>query len=346
MIIVMASDANDTQIHGVVRRIESIGLKAHLSQGTNRTVIGVIGNLEPIAPSSFANLPGIAECISVTKPYKLVGRELKHDKTVIRIGKAEIGGDEIAIIAGVCAVESREQTMLTAQIVAEMGCKWFRGGAFKPRTSPYAFQGLAEDGLKILADVRDQFGLSIVTEAVDEAALDLCLKYADIVQIGTRNMQNFSLLKRAGQARRPVLLKRGMSSTLEEFLLAAEYIMAEGNYQVILCERGIRTFGGHARFTLDLSIIPAIQQLSHLPIIFDPSHSTGRRETVIPMARGGIAVGADGLLVDVHPYPDRALCDGPQALLFNMFSSMVEEVRAISRIVKRHREVFCAGVGA
>jgi 3-deoxy-7-phosphoheptulonate synthase len=340
MIIVMASDANDIQIQGVVRKVESIGLKAHLSYGTNRTVIGIIGNLEPIDPSPFAGLPGIAECVRVTKPYKLVGRELKRDKTVIRIGKAEIGGDEIAIIAGVCAVESREQTMLTAQIIAEMGCRWFRGGAFKPRTSPYAFQGLAEDGLKILSDVRDQFGLSIVTEAVDEAALDLCDKYADVIQIGTRNMQNFSLLKRAGQVRKPVLLKRGMSSTLEEFLLAAEYIMAEGNYQVILCERGVRTFGNHARFTPDLSIIPAAQQLSHLPIIFDPSHSTGRRETVIPMARAGVAAGADGLLVDVHPYPELALCDGPQALLFEMFRNMVNEVRAIDRVVKGHREVF------
>src|SRR5262249_28131167 len=285
-------------------------------------------------------LPGIAECVRVTKPYKLVGRDLKHDKTVIKIGEAEIGGDEVAIIGGVCAVESREQTMLTAQVVADLGCKWFRGGAFKPRTSPYAFQGLAEEGLKILAEVRDQFGLSIVTEAVDEAALDLCEKYADVIQIGTRNMQNFSLLKRAGLARKPVLLKRGMSSTLEEFLLAAEYIMAEGNYQVILCERGVRTFGSHARFTPGLSVIPAVQHLSHLPIVFDPSHSTGRRETVIPMARAGVAAGADGLLVDVHPYPERALCDGPQALLFDMFRVMVDEVRAIDKIVKRHHDIL------
>jgi 3-deoxy-7-phosphoheptulonate synthase len=342
MLIVMTPDATEGEIQPVVQKIESIGLKAHSMRGSNRTVIGVTGNSEPIDPSPFAGLPGVAECVRVTKPYKLVGRDLKHDKTVIRIGEAEIGGDELAIIAGVCAVESREQTMLTAQIVAEMGCRWFRGGAFKPRTSPYAFQGLAEEGLKILSEVRDRFGLNIVTEAVDEAALDLCEKYADVIQIGTRNMQNFGLLKCAGQARKPILLKRGMSSTLEEFLLAAEYIMAEGNYQVILCERGIRAFNSHARFTPDLSVIPAAQQLSHLPIIFDPSHSTGRRETVIPMARAGVAAGADGLLVDVHPYPERALCDGPQALLFNMFCNMVEEVRAIDQIVKHHREVFSA----
>jgi len=346
MLIVMTPDVTEGQIQRVIQQIESIGLKPHPMPGANRTAIGITGNSEPIDPSPFADLPGVAECVHVTKPYKLVGRDLKHDKTVIRIGEAEIGGDEVAIIAGVCAVESREQAMLTAQVVAEAGCRWFRGGAFKPRTSPYAFQGLAEEGLKILAAVRDQFGLRVVTEAVDDATLDLCEKYADVIQIGTRNMQNFSLLKRAGQARKPVLLKRGITSTLEEFLLAAEYIMVEGNYQVILCERGIRTFGSHARFTPDLSIIPAAQHLSHLPIIFDPSHSTGRRETVVPMARGGVAAGADGLLVDVHPYPERALCDGPQALLFNMFRKMVEEVRAIDRIIKHRPEVFGAVGGA
>jgi 3-deoxy-7-phosphoheptulonate synthase len=278
-----------------------------------------------------------------SKPYKLVGRDLKHDKTVIKIGEAEIGGDEMAMIAGVCAVESREQTMSTAEVVAEMGCKWFRGGAFKPRTSPYAFQGLAEEGLKILSDARDAFGLRIVTEAVDEPALELVEKYADVIQIGARNMQNFSLLRRAGRARKPVLLKRGMSSTLEEFLLAAEYIMSEGNCQVILCERGVRTFGDHSRFTPDLSVIPAAQRLSHLPIIFDPSHSTGNRETVIPMARAAVAAGADGLLVDVHPYPERALCDGPQALLFDMFRELVAQARDISEIVRQHYEAHNIG---
>ncbi len=333
MLIVMKPDATEVDIGRVVQTIESSGFKAHPMPGSNRTAIGLTGNQGAVDPSPFADLPGVAECVRVTRPYKLVSRDLKHDKSVIRIGEAEIGGDEPAIIAGVCAVESREQTMLTAEVVAEMGCRWFRGGAFKPRTSPYAFQGLAEEGLKILSEVRDRFGLRIVTEAVDEAALDLVERYADVIQIGTRNMQNFSLLRRAGQARKPILLKRGMSSTLEEFLLAGEYIMAEGNYQVILCERGVRTFGSHSRFTPDLSVIPAAQKLSHLPIIFDPSHSTGNRETVIPMARAAIAVGADGLLVDVHPYPERALCDGPQALLFDMFREMVAQARAIAEIV-------------
>ncbi|HWQ31791.1 MAG TPA: 3-deoxy-7-phosphoheptulonate synthase [Blastocatellia bacterium] len=335
MLIVMKADATDEQIRRVTDIIESLGFKAHPMPGANRTAIGITGNAGPVDPSPFADLPGVVECVRVTRPYKLVSRELKSDRTVIRIGEAEIGGAEPAVIAGVCAVESREQTMLTAQLVAEMGCKWFRGGAFKPRTSPYAFQGLGEEGLKILADVREQFGLRIVSEAVDEPALDLVEKYADVIQIGTRNMQNFSLLKRAGQARKPVLLKRGMAATIEEFLLAAEYIMAEGNYQVILCERGVRTFANHSRFTLDLSLVPAVQRISHLPIIIDPSHSTGKREKVIPLSRAAIAVGADGLLVDVHPYPERALCDGPQALLFEMFRQMMGEVRAIAEIVRQ-----------
>ncbi len=330
----MTSDATETDVQRVISQIEALGYKPHPMPGSIRTAIGVTGNQGAVDPEPFNEMPGVAECVRVTKPYKLVGRDLKHDKTVIKIGEAEIGGDEPAIIAGVCAVESHEQTMITAEVVAEMGCKWFRGGAFKPRSSPYAFQGMHEEGLKILEDVRNTYGLKIVTEAIDEAALDLCEKYADVIQIGTRNMQNFSLLKRAGQARKPILLKRGMSSTLEELLLAAEYIMSEGNYQVILCERGIRTFGNHSRFTPDLAVIPAAQRLSHLPIILDPSHSTGTRETVIPMSRAGIAIGADGLLVDIHPYPERALCDGPQALLFDMFREMVGEVRAIAKIVK------------
>jgi 3-deoxy-7-phosphoheptulonate synthase len=345
MLIVMTTDATEAQISRVLEVIEAMGLKAHPMPGAQRTAIGITGNTGAIDPSPFADLPGIAECVRVTKPYKLVSRELRPDKTVIKLGEAEIGGEEITIIGGVCAVESREQTMATAEVVAECGCKFFRGGAFKPRTSPYAFQGLAEEGLRILAEVRDRYGLKIVTEAIDEPALELVERYADVIQIGTRNMQNFSLLKRAGQARKPVLLKRGMAATIEEFLLAAEYIMAEGNYQVILCERGVRTFANHTRFTLDLSMVPAVQRISHLPIIVDPSHSTGKREKVIPLARAGIAVGADGLLVDVHPYPERALCDGPQALLFEMFREMVAEVRAIASIVKRHAEVETLGIG-
>ncbi len=330
----MKSGASDAEVARVIETIESLGLKAHPMPGAMRTAIGVTGNTGAVDASPFADLPGIAECVRVTKPYKLVSRELRPEKTVIRVGDAEIGND-FTIIAGVCAVESREQTFSTARVVAEAGCRFFRGGAFKPRTSPYAFQGLAEEGLKILRDVREELGLMIVSEATDEAALDLVEKYADVIQIGTRNMQNFSLLRRAGQAKKPVLLKRGMASTIEEFLLAAEYIMAEGNYNVILCERGVRTFADHTRFTLDLSLIPAVQRISHLPIIVDPSHSTGTREKVIPLSRAGAAVGADGLLIDVHPNPERALCDGPQALLFDMFRDMVSEVRAIAAIVRR-----------
>lgn len=337
MLIVMAADATEADIQRVIETIEALGFKPHPMPGANRTAIGITGNPGAIDPSPFTDLPGVAECVRVTKPYKLISRELRPEKSVIKIGEAEIGGDEPTIIAGVCAVESYEQTMETAQVVAESGCKLFRGGAFKPRTSPYVFQGLGEDGLKILAEVRDRFGLKIVTEAIDEAALELVERYADVIQIGTRNMQNFSLLKLAGQTRKPVLLKRGMSATLDEFLLAAEYVMAEGNYLVILCERGVRSFGSHSRFMPDLAIIPAAQHITHLPIIFDPSHSTGRREQVIPLARAGIAVGADGLLVDVHPHPDRALCDGPQALLFDMFREMLLEVRAIASIVKQAR---------
>ena len=335
MLIVMKSGATESDIRRVVETIESLGFKAHPMPGANRTAIGLTGNQGPVPSDPFADLPGVAECVRVTKPYKLVGRDLKHDKTIIKIGDAEIGGREPAIIAGVCAVESYEQTMLTAEVVAEMGCKWFRGGAFKPRTSPYAFQGLAEEGLQILADVRERFGLAIVTEAVDEPALDLCERYADVIQIGTRNMQNFSLLKRAGQARKPILLKRGMSATLEEFLLAAEYIMSEGNYQVMLCERGVRTFSDFTRNTLDLAVVPAVKHRSHLPIMVDPSHGTGKRHKVLPLSRAAVAVGADGLLVEVHNQPEKALSDGTQSILPGEFDTLIAEIRQIAAVLQR-----------
>ena len=333
MLIVMKADATDQQVDDVLKIIRDLGFKPHAMPGATRTAIGITGNQGAIDPAHFENLAGVAEAIRVSKPYKLVSRDLKSEDTVIRIGEAEIGGLEPAIIAGPCAVESLEQTMEIAQIVAETGVKFFRGGAFKPRTSPYSFQGLGEEGLKILARVREQFGLKIVTEVLDTETSDMVVEYADVLQIGARNMQNFSLLRRVGQSAKPVMLKRGMSATLEELLLAAEYIMAEGNYNVILCERGVRTFADHTRNTLDLSIVPAVQNRSHLPIIVDPSHGTGKRHKVIPLARAAIAVGADGIMVEVHNHPERALSDGPQALLPEMFKQLVEEVRLIHGVL-------------
>ncbi|MBI4469017.1 MAG: 3-deoxy-7-phosphoheptulonate synthase [Acidobacteria bacterium] len=333
MLIVMEANATAEQVAAVVRRIESVGFRGHPMPGATRTAIGITGNQGPVEAGVFEGLSGIAELVPISKPYKLVSLEVKLEKSVIHVGDAEIGGKELAVIAGPCAVESREQTFAIAEAVARGGARFFRGGAFKPRTSPYAFQGLGEEGLKILADVRDRFGLRIVTEAVDQESLELVERYGDVIQIGARNMQNFSLLKFAGQARKPVLLKRGMSATLEELLMAAEYILSEGNYNVILCERGVRTFAQHTRNTLDLSIVPAIQRLSHLPIIVDPSHGTGKRHKVLPMARASVAVGADGLIVEVHNHPERALSDGPQSLTLELYAQMMQEVAAIRGLV-------------
>ena len=325
----MKPDAPRTDVERVIETIEKLGFKPHELPGENRTAIGITGNPGSIDPAHFENMPGVADAIRVTKPYKLISKDLRPEKSVVKIGTAEIGGDELAIIAGPCAIENREQVFSVAKAVAESGARFFRGGAFKPRTSPYAFQGMGEDGLKILADVRDEFDLNIVTEAMDERGVDLVEKYGDCIQIGARNMQNFSLLKYVGQMRKPVLLKRGLSATLDELLLAAEYIMAEGNYDVILCERGIRTFATHARNTLDLSIVPAIHNVSHLPVIVDPSHGTGRNYMVNPMARAGVAVGADGLIIEVHSNPEQALCDGAQALTPVQYLELVREVKAI-----------------
>ncbi len=329
MLIVMKPDAPRSDVERVIETIEKLGFKPHELPGENRTAIGITGNPGSIDPAHFENMPGVADAIRVTKPYKLISKDLRPEKSVVKIGTAEIGGDELAIIAGPCAIENREQVFSVAKAVAESGAKFFRGGAFKPRTSPYAFQGMGENGLKILADVRDEYGLNIVTEAMDEHGVDLVEKYGDCIQIGARNMQNFSLLKYVGQMRKPILLKRGLSATLDELLLAAEYIMAEGNYNVILCERGIRTFAAHARNTLDLSIVPAIHNVSHLPVIVDPSHGTGRNYMVNPMARAGVAVGADGLIIEVHSKPEQALCDGAQALTPIQYLELVREVKAI-----------------
>ena len=333
MLIVMKSDATERDIELVVSVVTELGLRAHTMPGAQRTAIGITGNQGAVDPSRFENLPGVAEAIRVSKPYKLISLDLRPEKTVVRVGDATVGGDELAIMAGPCAIESRAQAFAIAETVRRSGARFFRGGAFKPRTSPYAFQGLGEEGLKILAEVRETYGLKIITEAMDEHGVDLVERYADMIQIGARNMQNFSLLRRVGRSSLPVMLKRGLSATLDEWLLAAEYIMAEGNYHLILCERGIRTFAQHTRNTLDLAAIPAVRRLSHLPVVVDPSHGTGKNYMVTPLARAGVAVGADGLIVEVHDQPERALSDGAQALTLEQYEQLVTEVRAIHEVI-------------
>ena len=339
MLVVMKSVATDEQIRAVCDRIESLGYKAHPIPGAARTAIGITGNQGAVDLGTLEGMPGVAECIPVSKPYKLVSRDIKPETSVISIptplGDVTFGGPAVAIVAGPCAIESEQQAFAIAEAVEKSGARLFRGGAYKPRTSPYSFQGLGEPALKILAAVRDRFGLGIVTEAVDNESLELVERYADVIQIGARNMQNFSLLKRAGKAKKPVLLKRGMSATLDEFLMAAEYIMAEGNYEVILCERGVRTFSDHTRNTLDLSMIPAVQFRSHLPIVVDPSHGTGRRNKVLPLSRAAVAVGADGILVEVHNEPERALSDGTQSIVPEEFAQLMNEVRSIAGVLNR-----------
>jgi 3-deoxy-7-phosphoheptulonate synthase len=329
----MKADATDQDIAEVERVITELGYRPHTMPGASRTAIGITGNDRPVDITRFEILPGVAEAIRVTKPYKLVSLDLRPEKTIVRVGDAEIGGDELAIIAGPCAVEDHQQVFAVAEAVRRSGARFFRGGAFKPRTSPYAFQGLGEDGLKLLAEVREAFGLKIVTEAIDEASADLVERYADVMQIGARNMQNFSLLRRAGRSRLPVLLKRGLSATIDEWLLAAEYIMAEGNYNVVLCERGVRTFAQHTRNTLDLAAVPAVQRVSHLPVVVDPSHGTGKNYMVTALARAGVAVGADGLIIEVHNHPERARSDGAQSLTLEQYEQLAQEVRAIHGVI-------------
>ena len=335
MLIVMKPDAAASDIQRVLEVIETLGFRGHAMPGENRTAIGVTGNSGSIDPAHFENLDGVAEAIRVTKPYKLISKDLRPERSAVKVGTATIGGKDLAIIAGPCAVESHEQLFSAAEVIAASGAKFFRGGAYKPRTSPYAFQGLGVEGLRMLAEVRDAYGLNIVTEAMDEHGVDAIERYGDCIQIGARNMQNFSLLKYAGKTRKPVLLKRGLSATLDELLLAAEYIMAEGNYNVILCERGIRTFGNHARNTLDLSVVPAVHRITHLPIIVDPSHGTGHNYMVTPLARAGVAVGADGLIIEVHPKPDEALCDGSQALTPIQYGELVAQVNELFILIKQ-----------
>jgi len=339
MLVVMQSQATKEQIEEVCTRIESLGLKAHAIPGTGRTAIGITGNNNAVDLGILESMPGVIECIPVTKPYKLVSRDVKLEDTIVHIptpsGDVLVGGPHLAMIAGPCAVESLEQCMTVAAQLKPIGVHLFRGGAYKPRTSPYSFQGLGEDGLKILAKVREKFGFGIVTEAIDNESLDLVDEYADVIQIGARNMQNFSLLKRAGRAKKPVLLKRGMSATLDEFLMAAEYIMSEGNYNVMLCERGVRTFSDFSRNTLDLAVVPAVKKRSHLPILVDPSHGTGKRHKVLPLSLAAVAVGADGLLVEVHHQPDKALSDGIQSLIPAEYDSLYTQVKQIAFVVGR-----------
>src|SRR6201984_385148 len=334
MLIVMTASAGKGEIDHVVEVVESLGFRAHVMPGATRTAIGVTGNQGAVDLSHFENLAGVAEAIRVTKPYKLITLDLRPDRTVVDLGDgAKIGDGSLAIIAGPCSIENAEQAFAVAEIVKKSGVQFFRGGAFKPRTSPYSFPGLGKDALKILAEIRERFGLKIVTEALDEGNVDLVEKYADMLQVGARNMQNFTLLRRVGRSKLPVLLKRGMAATLEEWLLAAEYVMAEGNYNVVLCERGVRTFAQHTRNTLDLAAIPAVRRISHLPVVVDAAHGTGRSYMVTPLARAGVAVGADGLMVEVHGRPDEALSDGAQALNLEEFERMAQEVREIHDLI-------------
>jgi len=337
MLILMNVNATDEQMQEVCKRIEELGYKPHPMPGATRCAIGITGNKGPVEADALDQLPGVAELIPVSKPYKLVSRDMKPENTVVSFAgsDATVGGAELALMAGPCSVESRDQLFRAAETVANSGARFLRGGAFKPRTSPYAFQGMCEQGLQLLAAAREAFGLLVVTEAVDYESLALVDQYADMIQIGARNMQNFALLKLAGRASKPVLLKRGIAATLDELLMAAEYIMSEGNYNVVLCERGIRTFADHTRNTLDVGIVPSVKRLTHLPIIIDPSHAAGKRDSVAPLARAGVAVGADGLIVEVHCDPDRALSDGAQSLYPLQFAAMVSELRGIAGIVGR-----------
>ncbi|HET7711532.1 MAG TPA: 3-deoxy-7-phosphoheptulonate synthase [Thermoanaerobaculia bacterium] len=335
MLVVMDASALPEQIEAVVRQIEKMGLRAHPIPGAHRTAIGITGQQQRADPEILETFPGVKEVIRVSHAYKLVSREAKPDDTIVNVGGIDVGGQGVVVVGGPCAVESLDQARAIADGVKRAGGQILRGGAYKPRTSPYSFQGLGEAGLEILARIREEFDLPIVTEAVDQESLKLVQQYADCIQIGARNMQNFSLLRDAGRARKPVLLKRGMSATLDEWLLSAEYLMAEGNYQVIVCERGVRTFTDHTRNTLDLSVVPAIKRITHLPILVDPSHGTGKRNKVLPMSRAAIAAGADGVLIEVHHRPEEALSDGPQAILPAAFAQLVSEVEGIARVVGR-----------
>lgn len=337
-IIVLRPGVTEEEKGHIIKRLEGFGLKAQESIGTERTIIGVIGDTSRITEEqeeSFSVMPGVEKVLRILKPFKVVSREFKKEDTVIDIKGNRIGGKKIHVMAGPCAVESKDMIMMVADEVKKAGATFLRGGAFKPRTSPYSFQGLGEEGLKYLREASNKTGLPVVTEIMDPRDIDLLVEYSDIIQIGARNMQNFSLLTEVGRHNKPVLLKRGLSATIKEFLMSAEYIMSSGNHNVILCERGIRTFETATRNTLDLSAVPVIKQLSHLPVVVDPSHGVGKWDIVAPMAKAAVAAGTDGLLIEVHPNPDHALSDGEQSLKPKVFKQLMEELRAVARAVNR-----------
>ena len=341
MIIVMKNNAPEDQIDQVIKWIESVGYRAHPSHGVNRTIIGVVGDDRGKAQLKAAeNLPGVEKIMPILKPYKLASRESKEGNTVIRVNDVEIGGTQFIVMAGPCSIESEEQLMECAYIAKKAGAHILRGGAFKPRTSPYSFQGLEEEGLRLLKKVREKTGLPVVTEVMSTTDVELVEEYTDILQVGARNVQNFALLKRVGRARKPVLLKRGMATTIEELLMSAEYIISSGNPKVALCERGIRTFETATRNTLDISAVPVLKELTHLPVIVDPSHAAGHWKYVIPLARAAVVVGADGLLVEVHPEPEKAVSDGIQSLKPEKFYQMMEELRTLERTMKKEIQVL------
>ena len=327
MIIVLKQGTTEEQKKNIVKKIKELNLMPMVSEGKERTIIGVIGDEEVISNISIEAFQGVEKVMPILKPYKLVGRELKPDNTVIKVGNVEIGSDTLIVMAGPCSVENEKMIIETAKAVKKAGAHILRGGAFKPRTSPYSFQGLGEKGLKFMAKAKEETGLPVVTEVMDTRDVSLVEKYADIIQVGARNMQNFQLLKEVGLCKKPIFLKRGLSSTVKELLMSAEYILSSGNDQVILCERGIRTFEDATRNTLDLSVVPLIKELSHLPVVIDPSHATGKRSLILPMSKAAVASGADGLMIEVHPYPEKAVSDGAQSLIFKEFQSLMENIK-------------------
>jgi 3-deoxy-7-phosphoheptulonate synthase len=335
MVVVMAPESTPEELDAVVRIVQDAGGSAFVSRGVHRTIVGLVGDVEQFETLNLRALPGVAEVVRISTPYKLVSRDNHPATSTVTVAGVPIGPDTFTLIAGPCAVETPEQTLEAAQMAKAAGAALLRGGAYKPRTSPYAFQGLGEKGLRILADVRDETGLPVVTEVVDAHDVDTVASYADMLQIGTRNMQNFGLLQAVGGVGKPVMLKRGMNATIEEWLMAAEYVAQRGNLDIVLCERGIRTFETTTRNTLDISAVPVVQSLSHLPVVVDPSHSGGRRDLVVPLSRAAIAVGADGIIVDVHPHPDQALCDGAQALVDSDLDQLAAAVRDLSPLVGR-----------